>query len=162
MSRQNKAWSEIEAACRALVSPEDALLSSLANLSAELYQDLSVRNWVGFYLVHQGRLVLGPFQGKPACVSIPLGKGVCSTSAMEKRTVVVPDVHRFPGHIACDSASRSEIVIPLCFQNRVIGVLDIDSPQEDTFDEEDALHLENIVRDLVSRLDFSRLEVFFA
>jgi GAF domain-containing protein len=162
MSRQNKTWPEIEAACRALLSPEDTLLSSLANLSAELFQDLSVRNWVGFYLIHQGRLVLGPFQGKPACVSIPVGKGVCGTSVLEERTVVVPDVHRFPGHIACDSASRSEIVVPLRFQDRVIGVLDIDSPQEDTFDEEDALHLENVVRDLVSRLDFSRLGEFFA
>ena len=146
---------------KGLLEGESDRTANLANAAALIHGSFDFW-WTGFYLAAGRELVLGPFQGKPACVSIPLGKGVCSTSAMEKRTVVVPDVHRFPGHIACDSASRSEIVIPLCFQNRVIGVLDIDSPQEDTFDEEDALHLENIVRDLVSRLDFSRLEVFFA
>lgn len=146
----------------ALVQGVPHLTANLANISALLYTSLEDINWAGFYLTEGSMLVLGPFQGNPACVEIQYGKGVCGTAAATDRAQLVPDVHAFKGHIACDSASRSEIVIPLCFQNRVIGVLDIDSPQEDTFDEEDALHLENIVRDLVSRLDFSRLEVFFA
>lgn len=103
-------------------------VANLANASALLWQALPNINWVGFYLVQGGRLVLGPFQGKPACIEIPLGRGVCGTAAAEDRLLLVPDVHAFPGHIACDEASRSELVLPLHAGGAVAGVLDIDSP----------------------------------
>ncbi|MBO7385150.1 MAG: GAF domain-containing protein [Clostridia bacterium] len=119
-------------------------ISNLANLSALLYDTLEDINWAGFYILEGSTLVLGPFQGRPACVEIPLGRGVCGTAAREDRTVVVPDVHAFPGHIACDSASRSEIVIPLRVSGRVWGVLDIDSPSPDRFDESDREGLEKV------------------
>ena len=119
-------------------------ISNLANLSALLYDTLEDINWAGFSSLEGSTLVLGPFQGRPACVEIPLGRGVCGTAAREDRTVVVPDVHAFPGHIACDSASRSEIVIPLRVSGRVWGVLDIDSPSPDRFDESDREGLEKV------------------
>ena len=119
-------------------------ISNLANLSALLYDTLEDINWAGFYILEGSTLVLGPFQGRPACVEIPLGRGVCGTAAREDRTVVVPDVHAFPGHIACDSASRSEIVIPLRVSGRVWGVLDIDSPSPDRFDQSDREGLEKV------------------
>jgi GAF domain-containing protein len=128
-------------------------ISNLANLSALLYDTLEDINWAGFYILEGSTLVLGPFQGRPACVEIPLGRGVCGTAAREDRTVVVPDVHTFPGHIACDSASRSEIVIPLRVSGRVWGVLDIDSPSPDRFDQSDreglekfALHAQTMIQ----------------
>ena len=117
-------------------------IANLANASALLYDTLPGLNWAGFYLTEGGRLVLGPFQGKPACIVIPYGRGVCGTAAAENRTVRVPDVHAFPGHIACDSASNSEIVIPLRKAGQVIGVLDIDSPHFDRFSPEDQSGLE--------------------
>ena len=117
-------------------------VANLANASALLYEHLDRLNWAGFYRVQGQKLVLGPFQGKTACIEIPMGRGVCGTAAKEDRTLVVPDVHCFRGHIACDSASRSEIVIPLHKDGRVIGVLDIDSPEPDRFSEEDRTELE--------------------
>ncbi len=117
-------------------------IANLANASALICDMLDTINWAGFYFLQGEILVLGPFQGKPACIEIPLGKGVCGTAATEDRTIVVPDVHAFPGHIACDSASRSEIVVPLHQDGRVIGVLDIDSPVPDRFTEEDRKGLE--------------------
>jgi GAF domain-containing protein len=117
-------------------------IANLANASALLYDVLPGLNWAGFYLTEGNRLILGPFQGKPACIVIPYGRGVCGTAAAENRTVRVPDVHAFPGHIACDSASNSEIVIPLRKDGRVIGVLDIDSPHLDRFSPEDQSGLE--------------------
>ena len=116
--------------------------ANLANASALLWQHLDDLNWAGFYLLRENRLVLGPFQGKPACIEIPVGRGVCSTAVLEDRTVVVPDVHQFPGHIACDSASNSEIVIPLRQDGQIVGVLDIDSPEFNRFSEEDRIGLE--------------------
>ena len=117
-------------------------IANLANLSALLYETLEGINWAGFYLAEGDALVLGPFQGKPACIEIPFGRGVCGTAARQDRTQRVEDVHRFPGHIACDAASRSEIVVPLRKDGRVIGVLDIDSPLLSRFTEEDRAGLE--------------------
>ena len=117
-------------------------IANLANLSALLYDALTDINWAGFYLVEKGKLVLGPFQGKTACIEIPAGKGVCGTALAENRTQLVYDVHQFPGHIACDSASNSEIVIPLRKNGVVVGVLDIDSPSVGRFDEADQAGLE--------------------
>lgn len=112
-------------------------VANLANVSALIFQEMDRINWAGFYLMENDVLVLGPFQGKPACIEIPLGKGVCGTAAAEDRPQRVDDVHRFPGHIACDAASRSELVIPLHGSGRVIGVLDIDSPEPARFSEQD-------------------------
>lgn len=120
--------------------------ANLANASAALWQAMENINWVGFYLMESGKLVLGPFQGKPACIEIPLGRGVCGTAALEKRTVLVEDVHQFPGHIACDSASNSEIVVPIFKNDQVYGVLDIDSPYLARFTREDQRELEQIVQ----------------
>ena len=117
-------------------------VANLANAAALLWQGLENINWAGFYLLEGEVLVLGPFQGKPACIEIPLGRGVCGTAAARDCTLVVPDVHEFPGHIACDAASASEIVIPLRRDGRVIGVLDIDSPLRGRFTEEDRVGLE--------------------
>ena len=121
-------------------------IANLANASALLWQMLEDINWAGFYLMEEGKLVLGPFQGKPACIEIPLGKGVCGTSAAEKKTQLVRDVHTFPGHIACDCASNSEIVVPIMAEGEVRAVLDIDSPLFGRFTEEDREGLEAFVR----------------
>ena len=121
-------------------------IANLANASALLWQMLEDINWAGFYLMEEGKLVLGPFQGKPACIEIPLGKGVCGTSAAEKKTQLVRDVHTFPGHIACDCASNSEIVVPIMAGGEVRAVLDIDSPLFGRFTEEDREGLEAFVR----------------
>lgn len=118
------------------------LIANLANVSALLNQELERINWVGFYLMENGKLVLGPFQGKPACIEIAVGKGVCGTAAAEDAAVLVRDVHEFPGHIACDSASRSEIVVPIHADGKIVGVLDIDSPFVGRFTEEDRDGLE--------------------
>ncbi|MBT2569017.1 GAF domain-containing protein [Planococcus sp. ISL-110] len=121
----------------ALLEGENNSIANLSNASALLNQFLERTNWVGFYLMENGELVLGPFQGLPACVRIPVGKGVCGTAVSDKRTMLVEDVQAFPGHIACDAASRSEIVIPLMKEDQVIGVLDIDSPELNRFTKED-------------------------
>ena len=131
---------------RALAESERHWLPLLANASALLYESLSELNWAGFYLIEGGSLMLGPFQGKPACIRIPLGKGVCGTAAAGDRTLRVADVHSFPGHIACDCASNAEIVVPLHHGGRVIGVLDIDSPAADRFTPEDQAGLEAFAR----------------
>lgn len=117
-------------------------IANLANASALLWQSLPELNWAGFYLLEGKKLVLGPFQGKTACIEIPLGRGVCGTAAAEDRTLVVEDVHCFRGHIACDSASNSEIVVPLHREGRVVGVLDVDSPRKNRFTEADRVGLE--------------------
>lgn len=121
-------------------------IANLANLSALLYDALTNINWAGFYLVEDGKLILGPFQGKTACIEIPAGRGVCGTALAQNRTQLVYDVHQFPGHIACDSASNSEIVIPLRKDGVVVGVLDIDSPSVGRFDEADQKGLEALAR----------------
>ena len=149
------AYAELETGLRALLAGEHDLIANAANLAALLYWSLPELNWAGFYLVEpaRGDLLLGPFQGKPACVRIPVGRGVCGTAAARRETVVVPDVHAFAGHIACDSASNSEIVVPVVRGDRLIGVLDLDSPVPGRFDEEDARGLERLVRVFVESLD---------
>lgn len=128
---------------RALIADETDFIANAANFSSLVYHSLPDVNWAGFYLFDGTELVVGPFQGKPACVRIALGRGVCGTAARERRTQVVPDVHAFPGHIACDSASRSEIVVPLVASDgTLIGVWDVDSPVPNRFDDEDALGME--------------------
>ena len=133
----------------ALLTGETDRIANLSNASALLNQFLPNINWVGFYLLQQNELVLGPFQGLPACVRIPIGRGVCGEAVSQKETLVVKDVHAFPGHIACDAASQSEIVIPLIQQDQVIGVLDIDSPIKDRFSVEDQAGLEHFVQTLM-------------
>ena len=120
-------------------------VANLANASALLWQEMPDLNWVGFYKMEQGILVLGPFQGKPACIEIPVGRGVCGTAVAEDRVQLVYDVHQFPGHIACDCASNSEIVLPIHVNGKIWGVLDIDSPTIGRFTEEDQAGLEKIV-----------------
>lgn len=128
-----------------LIGDETNLIANAANTSALLFQLLPDVNWVGFYLLDDDELVLGPFQGKPACTRIAVGTGVCGTAAATAETVIVPDVHEFPGHIACDTASRSEIVVPLLNWGTVAGVLDIDSPVLNRFDEDDRDGIESLV-----------------
>jgi GAF domain-containing protein len=153
-------YSSLAEELRSLLAGERDLVANAANTSALLFDALPDINWLGFYFLraaggqsqstgsqhsgHLEELVVGPFQGKPACVRIPLGKGVCGTAAATRKTVVVADVHQFPGHIACDSASESEIVIPLLKGDRLLGVLDIDSPRLSRFDDADRRGLENI------------------
>ncbi len=137
---------------RALLEGESNTIANLANASALLNQFLNEVNWVGFYLMEDGELVLGPFQGLPACVRIPLGKGVCGTAAQNQRTERIEDVHAFPGHIACDAASQSEIVVPMVKDGKLLGVLDIDSPIKNRFDEIDQQYLEEFVKELTSFL----------
>lgn len=129
----------------ALLTGESDLIANLSNASALLNQFLNDINWVGFYLLKENELVLGPFQGLPACVRIAVGRGVCGAVAAKKETIVVPNVHEFPGHIACDAASQSEIVIPLIVENELVGVLDIDSPILNRFSETDRQGLEVFV-----------------
>jgi len=150
-----EAYAELESGLRALLTGEHDLVANAANLAALLYWSLPQLNWAGFYLVEprHGDLLLGPFQGKPACVRIPIGRGVCGTAAARRETVVVPDVHAFPGHIACDSASNSEVVVPILRGDQLIGVLDLDSPLPGRFDADDARGLERLVRVLVESLD---------
>lgn len=131
---------------------EHDLVANCANVSSVLYHSLANVNWAGFYLYNGTELVLGPFHGKPACIRIALGRGVCGTSAAERRTIVVEDVEAFPGHIACDAASRSEVVVPMLRAGRLVGVLDVDSPRVGRFSAEDAEMLESIVGVLMSRL----------
>ena len=131
---------------KALTEDVENVISNLSNASALLWQELSDINWAGFYKMEGGILVLYPFQGKPACTKIAVGKGVCGTAVAENRTQLVPDVHQFPGHIACDCASNSEIVVPIHVNGEIWGVLDIDSPNFNRFDEEDQKGLENFVK----------------
>lgn len=128
-----------------VVSSEPDMIANMANIAALLFEALPDINWSGFYLWKEDQLVLGPFQGRLACTRIPLGKGVCGTVAAQKTTLVVPDVHAFPGHIACDAASESEIVIPVLKNGALIGVLDIDSPIKNRFQDTDRILLEKIV-----------------
>ncbi len=137
-------WPDLLAEAHALVQGEHDAIANAANLSALLAHRLPEINWVGFYLMREGELVVGPFQGKPACVRIAVGRGVCGTAAARRQTIVVPDVHAFPDHIACDAASNSEIVVPLLRNGVVLGVLDVDSPRFDRFDADDQAGLEAI------------------
>lgn len=137
---------ELVSAIEAISLGENDLIANLSNASAVIKLAYEGTNWVGFYLFKENMLVLGPFQGKPACIRIPLSKGVCGAAASKKETVLVPDVHKFPGHIACDSASRSEIVIPILKDGKLFGVLDMDSPELEYFKESDREILESTVK----------------
>ncbi|MDT3274722.1 GAF domain-containing protein [Shewanella sp. SP2S2-4] len=143
---KSKFYESLNRQALALLEGEDDLVAAMANFSALLNDNLTELNWVGFYVMRGEQLVLGPFQGKVACTRIPLGKGVCGTAAFTNQTQRVADVHQFDGHIACDSASNSEIVVPVRVQGNVIAVLDIDSPIFDRFDEEDQKGLELLVK----------------
>jgi L-methionine (R)-S-oxide reductase len=138
---------------RALLAGERDATANAANLASLIFHTLPDLNWAGFYWMKGGELVLGPFQGKPACVRIALGKGVCGTAAREARAIVVPDVHAFPGHIACDSASNSEVVVPVIREGRVLGVLDLDSPLRGRFDDADARALKSVAAAFVEMSD---------
>ena len=139
----------------ALLTGERDLIASAANTAALLFHRLDNVNWAGFYFRQGDQLVLGPFQGHPACVRIALGKGVCGTAASQAKTIVVPDVHAFPGHIACDAASQSEVVVPISFEDHVIGVLDVDSPNLERFDSADARGLERVIGVFCDATDLS-------
>ena len=146
-------YAELLAQARALVQGERDAGANAANLASLLFHSLPDLNWAGFYWLRDGGLVLGPFQGKPACVRIAVGRGVCGAAAASRRTVVVPDVHAFPGHIACDSASESEIVVPILRGARLLGVLDLDSPRRGRFDDQEARGLEALVAAFVDATD---------
>jgi GAF domain-containing protein len=139
---------------KSLAEDEPNFVPVLSNASALLYDAMPDLNWAGFYLMNNGSLLLGPFQGKVACIRIALGKGVCGTAAGNDETLVVPNVHEFPGHIACDCASNSEIVVPIHKAGKVVGVLDIDSPKLNRFSKEDKLGLEKFVQALESVIVF--------
>lgn len=149
---KSKFYESLNRQALALLEGEDDVVAAMANFSALLNDNLTELNWVGFYVMRGEQLVLGPFQGKVACTRIPLGKGVCGTAALADQTQRVADVHQFDGHIACDSASNSEIVVPVRAQGKVIAVLDIDSPVFDRFDEEDQKGLELLVKSFESCL----------
>ncbi len=143
-------YSQLISQAKSLVSGERDLIANMANISALLFNNLEEVNWAGFYLYKEEQLVLGPFQGQPACIRIPLGKGVCGTSAQTRTVQRIADVHQFDGHIACDAASNSEIVIPLVLNNALIGVLDIDSPILSRFSGEDESGLVEIAQILIN------------
>jgi len=146
-------YHELALQARGLFEGERDWLANAANLSSLLFGGLADLNWAGFYVLKAGELVLGPFQGRPACVRIAMGKGVCGTAAAQRTTLIVKDVHEFPGHIACDVASNSEIVIPLEKDGRLIGVLDIDSPVFARFDDEDRVGLEALAAQWLAASD---------
>lgn len=152
---KEKMYAMLQKQLAALLDGERDPMPNMANMSALLGQALSRINWVGFYLMRSGSLLLGPFQGLPACIRIPVGRGVCGTAVAEKKLQLVADVHAFPGHIACDGASNSEIVVPLMKGGQVIGVLDIDSPDLNRFDPEDAKGLEVLAQMLTEGCDWA-------
>ena len=150
-------YKTITAQMQSLLEGERDAIANMANFAALLFHSMEFVNWVGFYIYKENELVLGPFQGKPACIRIGVGKGVCGTAADTLKTQSVDNVHEFPGHIPCDSASNSEIVIPIVINSKLIGVLDIDSPEFSRFDEVDQTGLEKLVDVLKSGTDFSSL-----
>jgi L-methionine (R)-S-oxide reductase len=145
-------YTELGGQIEALLSGEDDAVANLANAAAVIYHGLPSLNWAGFYLAHGAELVLGPFQGKPACVRIAIGTGVCGAAALRRRSVLVPDVHDFPGHIACDETSRSELVVPLIRGDTLLGVLDLDSPRTARFDVSDQSGCEALVAVIIRHL----------
>ena len=149
-SKKRTAYDELVIELAALLADESDLIANTANMAALLYHHLPELNWAGFYFTKAGELVLGPFQGQPACVRIAWGDGVCGAAAARGEAIVVPDVEAFPGHIACDPVSRSELVVPLISAGRVVGVLDLDSPRHGRFDEEDREGCERLVSVLLT------------
>ena len=156
LASKSDLYNQLAAQLASLLAGERDLIANAANFSALIFHSLPDLNWAGFYFVKDTELVLGPFQGRPACVRIEMGKGVCGTAAAKRATLIVPDVHEFPGHIVCDSASNSEIVIPLIEGERLIGVLDLDSPVSARFDGEDAIGLNRLVSVLVESSEVTR------
>lgn len=152
MPELTPAYARLVEQARALLSGQHHRIANAANLSALIFHELPDLNWAGFYFLEGDTLVVGPFQGKPACVQIPLGKGVCGTAAASRQTQRVADVHAFDGHIACDAASESEIVVPLVQGDQVIGVLDIDSPRRDRFSARDQAGIEALARVYIESL----------
>ncbi|MDQ2921044.1 MAG: GAF domain-containing protein [Acidobacteriota bacterium] len=148
---KSELYADLQSQLRSLLEGERDFIANAANVSSLLYHSLPDLNWAGFYLLKKGELVLGPFQGKPACVRIAMGKGVCGTAAEQRQTILVENVHEFPGHIACDSESNSEVVIPLIKNQQLIGVLDLDSPLFARFDDEDAKGLNELVSLFIER-----------
>ena len=163
MNACNKAilYAELAEKLRSLIAGERDAVANMANFAALVFQELPDLNWAGFYRLVGEELVLGPFQGKPACIRIGLGRGVCGTAAARRETIVVPDVHKFPGHIACDGASNSEIVVPLIAPcgDRLLGVLDLDSPSLGRFDADDQHGLEQLAAILIAATDFPALRL---
>lgn len=151
VSSKPELYANLQLQLRSLLEGEQDFIANAANFAALLYHSVPDLNWAGLYLRKGNELVLGPFQGQPACVRIPIGKGVCGTAAEQRQTILVDNVHEFPGHIACDSASNSEIVIPLLVQENLIGVLDLDSPSLARFDDEDAKGLNELAEIFVQR-----------
>ena len=147
-------YAELGATLRAMLTGERDWLANLANTSALVYQMVPDLNWAGFYLMRGEGLVVGPFQGNPACVRISVGRGVCGGAVAQRRSLIVKDVHSFPGHIACDTASNSELAVPMLRDERVIGVLDLDSPTPGRFDEDDRVGCEQLVVTLLELSDF--------
>jgi len=147
---KSELYDQLASQLSSLLADERDLIANAANFSALIFHSLPDLNWAGFYFAKDGELVLGPFQGRPACVRIRVGQGVCGAAAAHCATTIVPNVHEFPGHIACDSASNSEIVVPLVKNEELIGVLDLDSPLLERFDKEDAAGLEELVRILLT------------
>lgn len=145
----------------ALLTDEEDFFANAANFCAFLYENLTDINWVGFYLFDGKELVLGPFMGRPACVRIALGRGVCGTSALKRETIIVADVHQYDGHIACDSASKSEIVIPMIYQDTLYGVLDMDSPSISRFTEKDGDGLSELLSILINFSDLKKLKNYY-
>lgn len=158
---KKKYYLELSDNLSALLAGEYDLIATLANTSALLYERLNGVNWAGFYLSNGQELVLGPFQGKVACVRIPFGKGVCGTAFSENQVQRVEDVHAFPGHIACDAASNAEIVFPLVVNGQNIGVLDIDSPNINQFDQEDEKGLQHLVNQLCQHLAMCSMPKYY-
>ena len=146
-------YRDLLAACDAVTAGESDAIANMANVASLLWQYLPDLNWAGFYRNVGDELVLGPFQGKAACIRIPFGKGVCGAAAATRETQLIADVHAFPGHIACDAASRSELVVPIVSGDRVVAVIDLDSPEPSRFDEEDAAGIEQIARMLTDRVN---------
>ncbi|HET7396613.1 MAG TPA: GAF domain-containing protein [Gammaproteobacteria bacterium] len=152
-SSKPELYAEIVTQVQGLLHDEHDLIANAANLSALLYHALPDVNWVGFYFLKEGELLVGPFQGKPACVRIAMGKGVCGAAAVQRESIVVPDVNTFPGHVFCDGNSRSEVVVPLVKADKLLGVLDIDSPSLARFDAEDRAGLETVAAIFLAALD---------
>lgn len=142
---KEKQYAQLLNQTKSLIEGESDMIANMANISALLFNNLEEVNWAGFYLYKEEQLILGPFQGQPACIRIPMGKGVCGTAALERNIQRIDDVHSFKGHIACDAASNSEIVIPIVLKGKLVGVLDIDSPVFSRFDEADEAGLVAIV-----------------
>jgi L-methionine (R)-S-oxide reductase len=153
MKSKTEHYQQLATPLSALLAGENDLIANAANFSSFVYRNVRDLNWAGVYLLKNDELVLGPFQGKPACVRIKIGQGVCGASAAKSETVIVPDVSAFPGHISCDVASKSEMVVPLLKNSQLIGVLDLDSPIPSRFDEEDARGFEMLVRILLSSVN---------